>query len=198
MNVMFLPLWVPTSLLKFVGSAPALLEADIEAVKREVLGIDTFYVTGVDKSPFAALYRGNMRGKSSEEVRLVSSFWLWFLSSYCIVIVVDFMRPKLLPLLFLRLLLMADCLCCSQRGFHAPALTSNNLFFSLSVSRWQVFEAVTTKLESIPGLGDRVQLFLMGDPTPLTPEQARQAICWCCCYRSLYCCCGCNEIASNR
>lgn len=36
MNVMFLPLWVPTSLLKFVGSAPALLEADIEAVKSEV------------------------------------------------------------------------------------------------------------------------------------------------------------------
>ncbi|CAM9203970.1 unnamed protein product [Scytosiphon promiscuus] len=103
MNVMFLPLWVPTSLLKFVGSAPALLEADIEAVKSEVLGMDTFYVTGMEKSPFAALYRGNMRGKSSEEV----------------------------------------------------------------------FEAVTTKLESIPGLGDRVQLFLMGDPTPLTPEQAR-------------------------
>lgn len=36
MNVMFLPLWVPTSLLKFVGSAPALLEADIEAVKSDV------------------------------------------------------------------------------------------------------------------------------------------------------------------
>lgn len=36
MNVMFLPLWVPTSLLKFVGSAPALLDADIEAVKSQV------------------------------------------------------------------------------------------------------------------------------------------------------------------
>lgn len=36
MNVMFLPLWVPTSLLKFVGSAPALLDADIEAVKTQV------------------------------------------------------------------------------------------------------------------------------------------------------------------
>eukprot|EP00903_Cladosiphon_okamuranus_P017721 g16316.t1 len=104
MNVMFLPLWVPTSLLKFVGSAPALLEADIEAVKSEVLGMDTFYVTGMEKSPFAALYKGNMRGKDSDEV----------------------------------------------------------------------FEAVTAKLESIPGLGDRVQLFLMGDPTPLTPEEAVQ------------------------
>ncbi|CAM9238648.1 unnamed protein product [Ectocarpus sp. 6 AP-2014] len=104
MNVMFLPLWVPTSLLKFVGSAPALLEADIETVKSDVLGMETFYVTGMEKSPFAALYRGNMRGKSSEEV----------------------------------------------------------------------FEAVTAKLESIPGLSDRVQLFLMGDPTPLTPEQAVQ------------------------
>ncbi|CAM9607980.1 unnamed protein product, partial [Ectocarpus sp. 13 AM-2016] len=104
MNVMFLPLWVPTSLLKFVGSAPALLEADIETVKSDVLGMETFYVTGMEKSPFAALYKGNMRGKSSEEV----------------------------------------------------------------------FEAVTAKLESIPGLSDRVQLFLMGDPTPLTPEQAVQ------------------------
>eukprot|EP00752_Nemacystus_decipiens_P016556 g14798.t1 len=104
MNVMFLPLWVPTSLLKFVGSAPALLEADIEAVKSDVLGMDTFYVTGMEKSPFAALYKGNMRGKDSEEV----------------------------------------------------------------------FEAVTAKLESIPGLADRVQLFLMGDPTPLTPEEAVQ------------------------
>ncbi|CAB1104116.1 unnamed protein product [Ectocarpus sp. CCAP 1310/34] len=36
MNVMFLPLWVPKSLLKFVGSAPALLEADIETVKSDV------------------------------------------------------------------------------------------------------------------------------------------------------------------
>ena len=36
MNVMFLPLWVPTSLLKFVGSAPALLDGDIEAIKNEV------------------------------------------------------------------------------------------------------------------------------------------------------------------
>ncbi|CAN0397354.1 unnamed protein product [Ectocarpus sp. 12 AP-2014] len=66
--------------------------------------METFYVTGMEKSPFAALYKGNMRGKSSEEV----------------------------------------------------------------------FEAVTAKLESIPGLSDRVQLFLMGDPTPLTPEQAVQ------------------------
>ncbi|CAN0145989.1 unnamed protein product [Pylaiella littoralis] len=102
MSVMFLPLWVPTSLLKFVGSAPALLEADIEAVKSDVFGMESFYVTGMEKSPFAALYRGNMRGKDSEEV----------------------------------------------------------------------FEAVTTKLASIPGLSDRVQLFLMGDPTPLTPEEA--------------------------
>lgn len=37
----------------------------------------------------------------------------------------------------------------------------------------KVFEAVTAKLESIPGLGDRVQLFLMGDPTPLSPEEVR-------------------------
>lgn len=40
----------------------------------------------------------------------------------------------------------------------------------------QVFEAVTAKLESIPGLADRVQLFLMGDPTPLTPEQVHSAV----------------------
>lgn len=39
----------------------------------------------------------------------------------------------------------------------------------------KVFEAVTAKLESIPGLGDRVQLFLMGDPTPLTPEEASRS-----------------------
>lgn len=31
--------------------------------------MDTFYVTGMEKSPFAALYKGNMRGKDSEEVR---------------------------------------------------------------------------------------------------------------------------------
>lgn len=31
--------------------------------------MDTFYVTGMEKSPFAALYKGNMRGKNSEEVR---------------------------------------------------------------------------------------------------------------------------------
>lgn len=30
--------------------------------------METFYVTGMEKSPFAALYKGNMRGKSSEEV----------------------------------------------------------------------------------------------------------------------------------
>lgn len=35
----------------------------------------------------------------------------------------------------------------------------------------QVFEAVTKKLDALPGLGDRVQLFLMEDPTPLTPEE---------------------------
>ncbi|CBN77543.1 conserved unknown protein [Ectocarpus siliculosus] len=125
MNVMFLPLWVPTSLLKFVGSAPALLEADIETVKSDVLGMKTFYVTGMEKSPFAALYRGNMRGKSSEE--------------------------------------------CSE-GVKKDGAPNR---------RWasfhqEVFEAVTAKLESIPGLSDRVQLFLMGDPTPLTPEQAVQ------------------------
>ena len=34
----------------------------------QVLGMDTFYVTGMEKSPFAALYKGNMRGKDSEEV----------------------------------------------------------------------------------------------------------------------------------
>lgn len=33
-----------------------------------MLGMDTFYVTGMEKSPFAALYKGNMRGKDSEEV----------------------------------------------------------------------------------------------------------------------------------
>ena len=35
----------------------------------------------------------------------------------------------------------------------------------------QVFEKVTAKLDAMPGLGDRVQLFLMADPTPLTPEE---------------------------
>lgn len=34
--------------------------------------MDTFYVTGMEKSPFAALYKGNMRGKDSEEVSQVS------------------------------------------------------------------------------------------------------------------------------
>lgn len=34
----------------------------------QILGMDTFYVTGMEKSPFAALYRGNMRGQDSEEV----------------------------------------------------------------------------------------------------------------------------------
>lgn len=37
----------------------------------------------------------------------------------------------------------------------------------------QVFEKVTAKLESTPGLRDRVQLFLMSDPTPLTPDEVR-------------------------
>lgn len=40
-----------------------------------------------------------------------------------------------------------------------------------------MFETVTAKLESIPGLGDRVQLFLMGDPTPLTPEEVSVPLC---------------------
>lgn len=43
-----------------------------------MLGMDTFYVTGMEKSPFAALYKGNMRGKDSEEVSVsvsVSQAW---------------------------------------------------------------------------------------------------------------------------
>ena len=40
----------------------------------------------------------------------------------------------------------------------------------------QVFEAVTKKLDALPGLGDRVQLFLMEDPTPLTPEEVRPVL----------------------
>eukprot|EP00904_Undaria_pinnatifida_P008140 jgi/Undpi1/4456/HiC_scaffold_17.g07810.m1 len=126
MNVMFLPLWVPTSLLKFVGSAPALLDGDIEAIKNEVFGMDTFYVTATEKSPFATLYKGNMRGKSTEEV--------WF------------HQPT-----------------CRLNSTHHP-----------NHSIGQVFEAVTKKLDALPGLGDRVQLFLMEDPTPLTPEEAVQ------------------------
>ena len=34
----------------------------------QVFGMDTFYVTATEKSPFATLYKGNMRGKSTEEV----------------------------------------------------------------------------------------------------------------------------------
>lgn len=55
--------------------------------------------------------------------------------------------------------------------FHRRRFRSCFFFNLILLSVFQVFAKVTAKLESMPGLSDRVQLFLMGDPTPLSPEE---------------------------
>ncbi|CAM9460705.1 unnamed protein product [Chrysoparadoxa australica] len=103
-NIVVLPLWVPTPLLRYIGAAPPLRQDDIEKIREEVFGMDNFFVTSVEPSTYAVMYKGNPRMEDSAAV-------------------------------------------CA---------------------------AVNERLQAIPGVKDRVQLFFMLDPTPPMMNEGEQ------------------------